>query len=84
MSRQVQLDLQTLGYSHAALCECLAALKPGDYRGRRDYGDGLEYDVYHPHFAGPSGFIDELYVKLCFRTNPVEQIFLRSFHLQRY
>lgn len=84
MSRRAQIDLQNLGYTHADLCKCLANIDADDFRGVRDYGDGWRYDVYRNRFAGASGLIDELYVKVAHRDQPVAQVFVRSIHLSRF
>jgi hypothetical protein len=80
MSKKVQLDMQNLGYTRADLCACLCSLTEGDYRGSKDYGD-VRYDVYRPKFPGPSGAIDDLYVKVGQRGTTVAQVHVASFHL---
>lgn len=76
------MDMQTLGYSHAEMCDCLSKLKLSDFKKTIEY-EGEKYDVYGPRYTGSSGAVDELYVKLGFGRQTVPQVFLRSFHLSR-
>lgn len=81
--RRTQVDFQELGYAPDDVHRCLAALRPSDYRGVAEY-NGVQFDVYHPHFPGPSGHVDELYVKLAERPQAtLSQVLVVSFHLQR-
>ncbi|WP_414649323.1 type II toxin-antitoxin system MqsR family toxin [Dyella sp.] len=83
LTRQVQRDYQELGYGLSDVHECVASLELSDYRGVAEYG-GVKYDVYHPRYRGPSGCVDELYVKLAARAEAtVPQAAIASFHLQR-
>lgn len=83
MGKKVQLDIQNLGYTTADVCACLCALAESDYRKTVKYGD-IEYDVYRPKFPGPSGQIDDLYVKVGQKGTTVAQVHIASFHLPRF
>jgi motility quorum-sensing regulator/GCU-specific mRNA interferase toxin len=83
LPRRVQVDYQEIGYALDDVHDCLARLTPADYRGVFER-DGIQYDVYHPRYRGPTGHVDELYVKLSERSAAIlSQVVLGSFHLQR-
>jgi hypothetical protein len=82
MTRTVQNDAQSLGYSSPDVHACIAALVPADFSKTVDY-EGCKYDVYLPRYRGPSGAIDALYVKLSKPETTVGQVVLMRFHLQR-
>lgn len=84
LTRKVQVDTQELDYALEDVHNCLATLCEGDYRGVFEK-EGVKFDVYHPRYKGPTGQIDELYVKLSERTNAtLPQVVLASFHLKRF
>ena len=83
ITRTAQRDYQELDYGLDDVHACLASLSPSDYRGIFER-DGVQLDVYRPHFSGPSGCVDELYVKLSERSKAtLPQVVLASFHLPR-
>lgn len=83
LSRKAQRDYQELGYALEDVHACVADLHDTEYRGVAEY-NGIQYDVYHPRFKAPSGYVDELYVKLSGNERAtLPQITIVSFHLQR-
>lgn len=81
--RKAQTDFQELGYGVDDVHNCIASLSPRDYRGVFER-NGVKYDVYQPRYSGPTGHVDELYVKLSERPEAtLPQVVLASFHLQR-
>ncbi len=81
--RKVQTDFQGMDYGVDDVHSCLASLSLRDYRGVFER-NGVKFDVYHPRYSGPTGHVDELYVKLSERSAAtLPQIVVASFHLQR-
>lgn len=83
LQRSAQRHSQEMGYALDDVHSCIACLEVGDYRGVVEY-NGIQFDVYCPRFRGPTGCVDELYVKLNANDRAtVPQITVLSFHLQR-
>lgn len=82
-ARRVQTDFQEMDYGVDDVHDCLASLSLHDYRGVFER-NGVLFDVYHPRYPGPTGHVDELYVKLSERSEAtLPQVVLASFHLKR-
>ena len=82
-TRKAQVDAQNLSYTIEDICECLQALSTNHFHHSEKYpGFPIWHDVYLISYSGPSGCIDELYVKLKLSKDCV-LVTLTSFHLQQ-
>lgn len=81
--RQPQRHIAELGYSLEDVHNCLATLQVDDFDHSEPYEHHCECDVYLRGYRGPSGAIDNLYIKLRVPRARVPQVILVSFHLQR-
>jgi hypothetical protein len=80
-SRSVQKDVQNLGYSFEEVCECIAELRPGDFRDSTKYENSPNWlDAYTmPNVHDASGWTDDLYIKLALSGDCL-WVSLHSFH----
>lgn len=76
------LDAMNLGYELNDVCRCLRELKSSNFKGSGRYDKPVWYDVYEIRFAGPTGHLDDLYIKLALSQGCVV-VNLFSFHLTR-
>jgi len=81
-NRSVVRDAMNLGYELDDVCRCLQACKPSDFRHSGRYDGPLWYDVYRTRFTSPTGYVDDLYIKLSLGQGCLV-IELFSFHLTR-
>ena len=81
-NRSVRRDASNLGYEVEDVCRCLQKLKSSDFRHSGRYDRPLWYDVYRVRFTNPSGYVDDLYIKLSLGHGCLV-IDLFSFHLTR-
>jgi motility quorum-sensing regulator/GCU-specific mRNA interferase toxin len=80
-SRKVQRDIANLSYAPEDVHKCLQTLNECHFhRAERYAARGPWFDVYLISYAGPSGAIDDLYVKLKLDRDCIVVI-LASFHL---
>jgi hypothetical protein len=75
-------DATNLGYGMEDVCRCLRKLKSSDFRHSGRYDSPRWYDVYGTRFTSPTGYVDELYIKLSLGQSCLV-IDLFSFHLTR-
>jgi len=79
MSRRVFIHTENLGYSPDDVNKCIASLTDANYRGTVRYDGKAWLDEYLISYTGPSGHVDDLYIKLKLNRGCVV-IQLASFH----
>ena len=79
-SRRVARHIENLGYSPDDVGACLVSLREAHYRGTVRYENAPVWlDEYLISFKGPSGHVDDLYIKLKLNRDGL-LILLASFH----
>ncbi len=79
LSTRVTKHIENLGYSPDDVNECLMALQDDNYRGTIRYQGRIWLDEYLISWNGPTGFTDDLYIKLKLDRDCIV-IQLASFH----
>lgn len=81
VSRKVQVDVANLSYAPEDVHKCLQTLNDGHFHHAERYPPGkVWFDVYLIFYPGPTGDLDELYVKLKLDRDCIV-VDLASFHL---
>lgn len=82
--RNVQRDIENLSYAPEDVQKCLQLLTDCHFHHAERYAPGGPWlDVYHVAYPGPTGVVDELYVKLKLDRDCI-LVVLASFHRERY
>ena len=83
LSRRVQQDVENLGYAPEDVHRCLQLLNDCHFKHAERYdAAGPWFDVYLVPYCGPTGVVDDLYVKLKLDRDCVV-VNLASFHRER-
>jgi hypothetical protein len=82
LSRRARTDSLNLGYGMSEVAACIRALKTSDFFNTQNY-NGIIMDAYRIFYQGPSGKIDDLYLKLRLTPDNRLAISISSFHLSR-
>ncbi len=80
LSRLAQRDSLNLGYGMTDIVGCIGALQPSNFLNTQNY-NGIILDAYRILYSGPSGNVDDLYIKLRLTADQRLAISITSFHL---
>ncbi|MBK5963166.1 hypothetical protein CCR95_03435 [Thiocystis minor] len=82
-SKNVQRDIENLPYVLEDVQKCLQLLRDCHFHHTERYAPGEPWlDVYHVAYPGPTGVVDELYIKLKLDRDCI-LVVLASFHRER-
>lgn len=83
-NEKVEHQIEDLGYTPEAVCNCLRSLEERDFHQSVKYPDRNYWlDIYLIRYRGPTGHVDDLYVKFKL-ANGCVVIMLESFHRERW
>jgi len=81
LSSRVTKHVENLEYSPCHVHDCLSLLEEENYRGTIRYNNGPWLDEYLISYKGPTGHVDDLYIKLKLNRDCIV-IELASFHTE--
>lgn len=70
----------SLGYSHADVCACIAALSDSNFQHSICYENGEWVDVYRTKWSVNEADRDDLFIKVSLNSK-LSKVLLHSFHL---